>query len=366
MIVIEKWTHKKYSYRIEKRKNIGLSKDILSIVVALLFSIAVAGVLITFTGANAKMILWSIVKGSFGSRNAIIDTLVKATPILMTGLATIVPYRANIFNIGQEGQLYAGAITVTFVVFTFSHFNLPPSLYLPLLLVTAMMGGAVWSGIAGVLKANFDVNEIIVTVMLNYVILYFCNFLLGGVWQEPGNYYYNSVRFPDSTYLPNLFGTRLNIGFIIALLLVFIIHFLLWKTKPGYEIRAIGLNPIASLYKGIDTKRITLLVMLLSGAIAGLAGGIQVLGIQHRLLYGFSEDYGFTGILIALLGRLNPFGVALAAIFFGALQNGSSALLVYSNVPRELVTVIIGLMIISLLLCEALFKYQIRRVDYGE
>ncbi len=357
---------KRIPYRIEKRRDIGIGLDVLSVAVALLSSIAIAAVMISFTGADAKTILWAIVKGSFGSQSAVIDTLVKSTPIFITGLATIIPYRAKVWNIGQEGQVYAGAIAITFIVISFPKFNLPSVLFIPLLLVVSMIGGAIWAGIPGWLKARYNVNEIIVTVMLNYVIMYLCAFLLGGVWQEPGSHYFNTARFPTFTELPLLFGTRLHVGFLVAILLVFVVYFLLWKSKIGYEIRAMGFNPTASRYKGINTKYITLMVMLMSGAIAGLAGGIQLLGIQHRLLYGFSENFGFTGILIALLGRLHPFGVALAAIFFGALQNGSSAMLVYSNVPRQLVTLIMGLMIIMLLFFEAVFKYRIRRVSYAE
>lgn len=366
MIATEQKSRSRTSYRIEKRSDIGSGWSLLSTLIALILSIGISSILISMTGSDAKDVLWSILKGSFGSKNAIIDTLIKSVPILITGLATIISYRAKVWNIGQEGQLYAGAMAVTFVLLTFPGLSLPSLLFIPLLLIVAMIGGAVWGGIAGVLKARFKVNEIIVTVMMNYIILYLCTFLLGGFWQEPGTHYYNTIRFPDATFLPTLFGTRLHIGFVIALVLVFVIYFLLWRTKHGYEIRALGYNPVASLYKGINIKQTILMVMLVSGAISGLAGGIQVLAVNHRLLYGFSDSFGFTGILIALLGRLNPFGVLLAAIFFGALENGSSALLIYSNVPRELVTVIMGLIIIMMLLSEAVFKYRIRRVNDAE
>jgi simple sugar transport system permease protein len=199
--------------------------------------------------------------------------------------------------------------------------------------------------------------------MLNYIIMYVCTFLLNGVWQEPGSFYYNTIPFPESSNSPLLFGTKLHIGFPLALLLAFVVYFILWKTRLGYEIRAIGLNPVASTYKGINTKWIMLVVMLISGAISGLAGGVELLGIHHRLIFGFSSNFGFTGILIALLGRLHPLGVILAAIFFGALRNGSTAMRIYSNVSGEIVTLIMGLVIIMLLFCEALFKYRIRRVE---
>jgi simple sugar transport system permease protein len=226
-----------------------------------------------------------------------------------------------------------------------------------------MVGGAIWGSIPGYLKAKYNVNEIIVTVMLNYVILYLMTFLLNGAWQEPGSFYYNTIKFPESTWLPLLFGTRLHLGFVIAVLVAGIVYFLMWKLKLGFEIRATGDNPVASLYKGINISRISLVVMLISGALSGLAGGIEILGIHHKLIYGFSSAFGFTGILIALLGRMHPMGVILASIFFGALHNGASAMQIYSDVPRSLVSLIMGLIIIMMLLWEAIFNYRVRRVE---
>lgn len=354
---------KKFSYKLEKRQNVGFLVDLLSIAVALLVSMAIASGIISNSGADVSTVLWAIIKGSFGSTTAIVDTINRSTPILFTGLATVIAYRAKVWNIGQEGQLYAGAMAMTFVILAFPNNQLPAVIYVPLLLVVAIIGGVIWSSIPGILKARFNVNEIIVTVMLNYVIMYFCTFLLNGVWQEPGSFYYNTIPFPLNSNSPLLFGTKLHLGFPLALLLALSVYLLLWKTRLGYEIRAIGLNPVASTYKGIYTKWVILTVMLISGGISGLAGGIELQGIHHRLIFGFSSSFGFTGILIALLGRLHPLGVVLAAIFFGALRNGSTAMRIYSNVSGEIVTLIMGLVIIMLLFCEAFFKYRLRRVE---
>jgi simple sugar transport system permease protein len=353
----------KLRYRLEKRKESGVLASLLSILVALVCSFGITYWVIILIGADATTVLWAIVKGSFGTQNAVIDTLIKSTPIFITGLATVVAYRAKVWNIGQEGQLYAGALGVTGVVLLLKGVALPAWIFIPLLLVVAVLSGALAGAIPGVLKSRYNVNEIIVTVMLNYIILYLTTYLLGGPWQEAGSHYYNTLRFPDATNLPLLFGTRLHSGFVIALLLAVLIYYLLWQMKLGYEIRATGYNPTAARFKGIDPQRIILIVMLLSGAISGLAGGIELLGVHHRLIYGFSVSFGFTGILIALLGRLHPLGVAPAAIFFGALQNGSSAMIIQSNVPRELITAIMGFVIIMLLFWEAVFKYRIRRVE---
>jgi simple sugar transport system permease protein len=357
---------RKPPFRIERKRDAGLAVDLLSVAVALLVSIGVAAAIIASAGADVVTVLWAIVMGSVGSPTAIVDTLVKSTPIIITGLATVVAFRARVWNIGQEGQLYAGALGSTFVVLALSDLNLPAILFVPLLLVAAAVGGAIWGGIPGFLKARYNVNEIVVTVMFNYIMLYVTAFLLGGIWQEEGSHYYNTIRFPDNTTLPTVLDSRLHAGFLFALLLSLVVYFLLWKTKLGFEIRAVGINPIASKYKGISIATITFLVMVISGAIAGLAGGIELLGTQHRLVYGFSAAFGFTGILIALLGRLHPFGVVIAALFFGALQNGSAAMIIHSSVPRQLVTMIMGLVIIMLLLFEALFKYRVRRTGHVE
>ena len=348
-------------YKIEKRQNVGIVNDILSIVVALISSTIIASGIVVYAGSDIQTVLQAIFRGSFGSFSAIIDTLIQSTPIIFTGLATVIAFRAKVWNIGQEGQLYAGAMAATFVVLTFP--EMPAIIYVPVLLVVSTIGGALWASIPGILKARYKVNEIIVTVMMNYVIIFIASYLLNSSWQEPGVYYYISPRFPDATMLPRLFGTRLHIGFILGLLLAGLVTFFLWKTPLGYEIRATGHNPTASKYKGIKINTIVFIVLVLSGAIAGLAGGVEILGIHQRLIFGFSSQYGFTGIMIALLGRLHPIGVVIASIFFGALYNGSAAMQIYAGVPRELVNLTIGLVILMLLLWEAIFKYQFRRIQ---
>jgi len=355
---------KKYSYRIDKRKDVGFLLSAVSLLISVVVSLAVTAGVIYLSGADAQVVLFAIARGSFGSMSAIIDTLIKSTPIMLTGLATIIAFRARVWNIGQEGQLFAGAMAATFVILSFPNLQLPAVLYIPLLMIVAMIGGALWGGIPGYLRSRFNVNEIIVTVMLNYVILYLMTYLLNGAWQEPGSYYYNTIKFPESTWLPLLFGTRLHLGFPVALLLAGLVYFLMWKMKLGFEIRATGDNPVTARYKGININRISLVVMLLSGALAGLSGGIEVLGIHHKLIYGFSSSFGFTGILIALLGRMHPLGVVVAAVFFGALHNGASAMQIYSDVPRSLVSLIMGLIIIMMLLWEAVFTYRVRRVEH--
>lgn len=226
-----------------------------------------------------------------------------------------------------------------------------------------MLGGAAWAFIPGLLKARFGISEIVVTVMMNYIMVGFTGYLLGGPWQAPNGHFLETARFKASTFLPTFFDSRIHLGFWIALVLVALIYVLLWKTPLGYEIRAVGENPVAAKYKGIKDGAIIIIIMVISGAIAGLAGGMELAGQAHRLRMDISTGYGYTGILIALLGRLNPLGVIPAAIFFGALVNGSTSMQINFNVPVPLVSTIQGVVLILLLVFDTVFRYRIRRVE---
>jgi simple sugar transport system permease protein len=224
------------------------------------------------------------------------------------------------------------------------------------------LAGAAWAFIPAILKARFGISEIVVTVMTNYIMTGFVAYLLSGPWQAPNDHFLETARFKASTYLPTFFNSRIHLGFWIAIILVAAAYVLLWKTPLGYEIRAVGENPVAAKYKGIRDRAIILIVMCLSGGIAGIAGGMELAGLNHRLRLDISNGYGYTGILIALLGRLNPIGVIPAAIFFGALINGSTSMQITFNVPVPLVTTIQGVVLIFLLIFDTLFRYRIRRV----
>jgi simple sugar transport system permease protein len=212
-------------------------------------------------------------------------------------------------------------------------------------------------------KARYGVNEIIVTVMMNFIILLVLSYLLSSAWQDPKSYFYQTAQMPEVSYFPKLFAKgRLHLGFVLALLTAVFVWVLLWKTTLGYEIRAIGINAVAARYKGIDVARTTVILMAISGAIAAMGGASEVSGVHHRLRLDISIGYGFTGIIIALLGRLHPVGVVLAAIFFGALVNGALAMQIATGVPVALVNAIQGITLIFLLTADVLARYQIRRV----
>jgi general nucleoside transport system permease protein len=346
--------------RFVKRTQISTWMEILSVVAAVALSILASALLIATSGANPNEALLALFNGAFGSREAILETIVQATPLIFTGLAVLVAFRGKVWNIGAEGQFWAGAIAATWVSLTFA--GLPRLLLLGLILLVSATAGALWGLIPGVLKMRFGANVVIVTIMMNYLIQYLLSYLLSGVWRDPDQFYIQTQKFSAATNFPTFFESRIHLGLLVALAIAVVVYLLLWKTPLGYEIRAIGDNPVSSRYKGINVEMTIVVVMLISGAIAGLAGGSELSGLHHRLKLDISSGYGFTGILIALLGRLNPFGVILASIFFGGLVNGSTSMQIFTGVPVALVYVVQGIVLIFLLIAEVAIRYRLERV----
>ena len=289
--------------------------------VALALCVAVTAALFWLAGADAGRGFRALAEGGFGSWRAVAETLVKATPLIFTGLATAVAFRARIWNIGAEGQLFAGAMAAYWASRAVQ--GLPSAVQLPVILVAGAAGGAAFGGLAAVLKTRFRVDEIISTVLLNYIILFVLSYLLlTGPWSEPGSVYQQTAKFDPAARLPRLFDhARLHLGFPLALTAALGLHVLLRRTTLGLDIRAFGSNPVTSLFKGINPDRMVLIVFLISGALAGLAGVGEAFGIHYRLRADISIGFGYTGIIVAILGGLHPLGVVVAAILFGGLVN---------------------------------------------
>ncbi len=349
-------------YKLEKRPHVSWLIQFLSILIALAGAFLLGALLIVSTGAGVGEAYAALFKGAFGSRNAFLETLVQSTPLILCGLAMIVAFRARVWNIGAEGQFFAGAMAAAWVSMNLND-KLPYGLLIAVILLAAMLSGACWAVIAAYCKVRFNANIIIVTVMMNYIITFLLSYLLGNPWREPGSYFMQTARFEPITYLPRFFSSRLHLGFFNALIAALAVYVIIWKTSLGYTIRAVGVNPVASQYKGIQIKKTILIVMILSGALAGLAGGGEIAGLQHRLRLDISTGYGFTGVIIALLGRLNPVGVILAAVFFGALVNGSTHMQIFTGVPVALVQSLQGIVLIFLLMSDVLTRYRIRRIS---
>jgi general nucleoside transport system permease protein len=345
---------------LEPRMDSSRRWQILAFLLALTAAFGLGAALIATAGANIPDAIAAFWRGAFGDAYSIKETLVQATPLIFTGLAMVVAFRAKVWNIGAEGQFFAGALATIGVTLAFPH--LPGPVMVAAILAGAAIGGAIWGMIPGILKAQFGANEVVVTVMLNYVMQYLLSYIVGGVWRDPSSFYIQTAQIPQSAHLPRILPPgRLHLGFLVAIGAAGLIYVLLWRTVLGYEIRAVGSNPQASRYRGISVGWVIVLVMVISGALAGLAGGSEVAGLHHRLRLDISTGYGFTGIIVALLARLNPIGTVFAAILFGALVNGSTSMQISTGVPVALVYAVQGLTLIFILVADVLGRYRIRR-----
>ena len=350
---------KKLKLKIEKRKQVSPLARLLSLLAAILLSILSTGILMYIGKANVGAGFIALYEGAFGTWQASIETLLKATPLILTGLATVIAFRARIWNIGQESQLYIGAITAYWAYTQF--INLSPIILIPIIIIFALIGGAICGFIPAIIKAKFSVDEIITTIMLNYIVTYFLSWLLSGPWKDPNHYYQQSPTILETIQFPILFAhTRLHLGFILAIVAALVIYLLISKTPLGYEIKAMGLNPTASKFQGINVIKTMIIVMMLSGALSGLAGAGELFGVIHRLKATISLGYGYTGIIIAMLAGLEPLAVVPIAILFGGLINGSFLLQTTTNIPSALVYVIQAIVLLFFLGARAISSYKFR------
>ncbi|MBI3913265.1 MAG: ABC transporter permease [Chloroflexi bacterium] len=305
-------------------------------------------------GANPLDAYAAMLQGAFGSPNAFSDTLVKAGPLLFVGIGTCIAYRCGVINIGGEGQLVMGALAATGIALTFQ--DAPAIFLIPAGLFAGFIGGAVWGGIAGILKVKFRVNEVLSTIMLNSIAGFIMTFLLTGPLIDPTTAD-NAIKIPQTQRLPiaadlwRWIPTRFHAGLILGVVIAILVYILLWRTTIGYRIRAVGFNPRASQYAGISVARYQLLAFLLSGALAGLGGAVELFGVTHRLFsdglaHGFTGNAGFNGIVAALFGGLHPVGTIPASILFGALLVGANQLQRTIQVPSAFVVTLDGLIVV--------------------
>lgn len=282
----------------------------------------------------------------FVSITPITETLLRATPLIFAGLAVALGFRAGLFNIGAEGQIYIGALFATGVGISFT--DLPFFIHLPLAVLAGFVGGALWGFVPGILKARTGAHEVITTIMLNYVSYLIVDLALRQpFYQRPDRDDPVSKFIDPSAVLPPIFaGQRLHWGLLIAILAAVAVWWLLFRSTKGFEFRAVGLNPSGARYAGMNIGRTVVLTMMISGGLAGLAGASEILGTNLRLTPGFSPHWGFDAIAIALLGASRPVGVVAAAILFGALRAGAAPMQAATGIPVDLVVVIQGLIIL--------------------
>lgn len=298
--------------------------------------------------------------------NPFLESLVAATPYIFGGLAVALGFRTGLFNIGAEGQIFVGAICAAFV--GYSIIGLPAIVHLPLALAAGGLGGAAWGFIPGWLKAKTGGHEVINTIMLNYIAFRLSDWLLSGPMKRPDSFNPVSPTIQESAALPRFFEypIRFHAGFFIALAAAWLVYWLLFRTTIGFNLRTVGSNPNAARYAGINIVGNMVLAMSLSGALAGLAGANEVLGVNLNLAMAFSSGYGFDSIALALLGKSHPLGVVLAALLFGTLRNGATRMMVVSSIPIDIISVLQAL-ILAFIAAPAIIRtiYRLRAPAEG-
>lgn len=353
-------------------------RELLFPLIAVLAAFVVGGIVVWLIGDNPFQAYAILLGSALSYPEGIGYTLFYATPLIFTGLAVAVAFRCGLLNIGAEGQLYVAALATAFVGIKFggtvvnvfgkpvdySWTSLPGFLLIPLCILTAVAAGGIWGAIPGFLKARFGSHEVINTIMLNFIGIALVSYFTQYYLKVPGDPILQSAPIGEAAHIPRISQflpgmppfIPLNVSFLLALLICFLVYVFLWRTRWGYELRATGANPAAAEYGGISPRKQIILAMTISGALAGMVAIDEVLGNRYRYYDGFSANYGFTGIAVALLGRNHPFGVILAALLFGMLTRGSIPLDAFTEkVSKDLVEILQAIVILFVA-AEAAFK----------
>lgn len=357
-----------YTLRIEQRTDdYPKWMPVVTALGSVLIAFIISGIILKIIGGEPLRVLKFFFTATFGSWAVVSDTLVKATPLIMVGLACAVAFKMKLWNIGAEGQFYAGAFASSLVVLIpmVPLETTPKFVVISLMIVMGMIGGAIWGFFPGYLKAKYQVNEIITTLMLNYIAIYWNNFWIFDKWSDAG--FQMTPQFDKVAWLPRLSdlakeyrmfsGITLHLGVVFGLIAAVVIWWILERSHWGYQIKLIGDNPKAARYAGLNITRNLVFVMMLSGALAGLAGMSEISGVVHRLQEHISPGYGFTGIIVAWLAKLNPFAVIIVSILFGALIVAGREIQ-----PSGLAFLLQGIILFMVISSDVLLRYRIRLV----
>jgi len=353
---------------MSKFKDNKLGKNLLSMLVPIgmiFFSFFVGAIIMLIFGYNPIQAYVSLMRGAFVGNFNIAQTLLNSVPLIFTGLAVAFAFRCGLFNIGAEGQLYLGSLASTYIA---TAIILPAILHVPLILIAGALAGGLWAFLPGILKAKTGSHEVITTMMMSWIGVFFSSYVIRNILKDPrtdlpvSKTIYKSaelIKIDKILPIQALKGTRLHIGFFIAILTALLIWYIIKKTTIGYEVRAVGFNPYASEYAGISISKNIILALFISGMLAGLAGSVEIAGLHHKLWDRYSAMYGFTGIAIALLAKNNPIGVIFAAILFGAIQAGGKTMQLDANVPVDMTDILEGIVIFAVA-AEEIIKMFIR------
>jgi ABC-type uncharacterized transport system permease subunit len=343
----------------EKRKAISRKAIFLVPLVSFLISLILTAILLAIFKANPFITFAAMFKGAFGSGPNFTETLVKAIPLMLTGLGVLIAFRLKFWNIGAEGQLTLGGIAAAWVALFGSPY-LAPWMVLPVAILMGMLAGALWAGIPALLKVRLNVDEVLTTLMLNYVAILFAEHLYYGPWRDPRGFGFpGTPPFPDFAWLPRIAG-RAHLGLIFAFVLAFAIWFILNRTRWGFELQVIGNNPAAAQTQGINTALNIVIAILLAGALAGLAGACEVTAISRRLQQGLSIGYGYTAIIVAWLAQLNPIAAIFVALLIAALLVGGDQVQMMMGLPAAMGLVVQGMLLFPMLAGSLFTEYKLR------
>lgn len=326
-----------------KSKLVDNRASLTRLLLSILFAFSIATILLLFAGQNPIEIYQLLFYGAFGNIENITRTLVQSTPIITAGLAACIAFKSGVFNIGIEGQLYMGGFAAALVGFSF---ELPAFIHLPLAILASILAGILWILIPAFFRAKYNTNEVVATILMNYVAVLLTSYFTIYLFKRPGGWSETPKIFSTAKLMRIFSFSRLNVGFFIALFLAFAVYFYLKRTSSGYETIITGSNQQFAEYGGVNINKKVLYIMFASGAIAGLAGGIETLGVHHRFMQGFAPEFGFDGLIAALLASSNPIGTIFTALFFGSLRSGSLLLEVETPLSREFITVLQSILIL--------------------
>ena len=349
----------------EKRQSLSRRAMVLVPVVSFLTALLLGSILLVASGANPFTTYAAMFRGAFGSVYAFSETMVKAIPLMLTGLGVAIAFRMRFWNIGAEGQFVWGAIGSTFVALFLSD-HIPNWLLLPAVILGGVIAGAIWAGIPAALKAFIGVDETLTTLMMNYVAILFAQYLYYGPWRDPQGYGFpGTAQFPEAAWLPRLIG-RTHFGLIFAVIAAVLLWFIFNRTRWGFELKIIGENKTAANYLGIKIGKNILLALLLSGALSGLAGASEIAGVSRRLQTGLSLGYGYTAIIVAWMAQLKSIPILIAAILMGALIVGGDQVQMVMGLPSSVGLVLQGLILFPLLAGNLFMEYRLRVVRPGK
>ncbi|NSZ18587.1 ABC transporter permease [Agrobacterium vitis] len=348
--------------RFERREHRPLMLVIATPIMAIVAALAISGILIAIAGAPVLEAYWRILIGAFGSRLSTTETLTRATPLMLTGLSAAVAFRARLWNIGAEGQLYLGAITVAAAS---SHLlgDFPPAIQIPALLILGALAGMVLLLVPLWLRLRFSVDEVVTTLLLNFVAVLFVSMLIDTVLKDPMAFGWpQSQSVADAAMLPKLLArSRLHLGLVIAVVLALVLHFVQQRTVFGIRSRAAGLNPAGAVFAGVPLGRTLVTVACISGGLAGLAGAVEVMGVKGYVTTDLSPGYGYSGIVVAMLANLNPLGVVLAALFTATMFVGADGMSRAMGIPSYIADVTVALSLLTMLVALFFTQYRIVR-----